>query len=516
MRIEQTIINAVSLSKATKIPVLFFSNPGLGKTTILKRYANKNGMHLETLIGSRFSPEEISGYQVNNGGDHLQHLNPEWFNRIKEKAETGITTLLFIDELSTCSEAVQGPLLSLIFDRTIGSEKYLPEDCIVVSAANYSGNLSSYMNIISPALNRFCVINLNDNYSSMDMLDEFLDMTEVVYPEKTLPLSQDEECFFNEKYKKFWKDTFSKYADTESPNGYLDISNQNLGAIYTESEKFIFNFISGRSIFYLRHFIKAYLEYGIKDKEFLEKIIDGFVGNGTCNFLEEEQKDNYREFVHKGLDRIVNQRERKTVSQKLTGNISKDIAEFIVNKDNLNTNAEDDLNVAVQLTKEIVEHYQLENIIKNTKTPEQVAAFITDFESLIELQQQISHYPDAHAVTYQITKVAMDFYGYYCDMLGTTPDFGGTFGVSNNLFERVCFLRYSYEPGNTKTVRVAKRQGEKNCYPFFIPLENDISLLEAQLTKPLSNSDSFQVLIYENGFKYRHIDNYLKKNCKAA
>ena len=78
MRIEQTIINAVEVSRLTRIPVLFMSNPGLGKTTILKRYAAQHKLHLETLIGSRFTPEEISGSRTRawSGQGHVHRWGP--------------------------------------------------------------------------------------------------------------------------------------------------------------------------------------------------------------------------------------------------------------------------------------------------------------------------------------------------------------------------------------------------------------------------------------------------------
>lgn len=510
MVIEQTIINAISLSRKTNIPVLFFSNPGLGKTTILQRYAKKNEMHLESLIGSRFSPEEISGYQVNNGGNHLQHMNPEWYDRILQKEENNIPTLLFIDELSTCSEAVQGPLLSLIFDRTIGSEKYLPQSTVVISAANYSANLSSFMNILSPTLNRFCIINLNDDYSALNMVDEFLGTVDVNYPKIKNKLTAENEHFFDERFKAFWTDTFLKYSDTDSINGILDISNQDLGNIYTESGKYIYNFISGRTLFYLREFLKAYIELGIDDIEFLHKVIDGFVGNGTCSFKEEKQCNRYRSYIYKGIDKVLKQKKTKTVQISFTGDFAKDVASFVVNKDNLNTTAVDDLNAVIYLNQEAKKYFDVETIIQKVKEPEEIAKFISNFESLLELRQLVIQYKDSKVIESQITRLAMDFYGIYCDMLGVVPDFNSTFGESNNLFERVCFLKFIDVTNKEKIVRAAKRKPSSNSYPAFYPINDDKGLLDTGLSKAYSSSEGFRVLIWENGFKFRHIDKYYK------
>jgi hypothetical protein len=90
--IAQTVYDICELSKATKVPFLMISNPGGGKTTGVVRFAEKNGYHLEVVIGSRSTPEELLGYQVNNGGSSLEHLDSQWWSRIveydkKKKAE---------------------------------------------------------------------------------------------------------------------------------------------------------------------------------------------------------------------------------------------------------------------------------------------------------------------------------------------------------------------------------------------------------------------------------------------
>ena len=43
-------VDAVFISLESKVPVLFMSNPGFGKTTIMKRFAQNNGMHLGSVI----------------------------------------------------------------------------------------------------------------------------------------------------------------------------------------------------------------------------------------------------------------------------------------------------------------------------------------------------------------------------------------------------------------------------------------------------------------------------------
>jgi len=513
MSIEQIIIDALSISKETDVPVLFFSNPGYGKTTILKRYAEKNGMHLETLIGSRFNQDEISGYQVFNGGDHLTHINPEWFSRIWKKKDEGIPTLLFIDELSTCSEGVQGSLLSLIFDRTIGSEKFLPKDCLIVAAANYSGNLSSYMNIMTPTLNRFLIINLNEKYGPIELIDEFLKTPEdPVYP-VLKKLTDEQEDMFEKRFIITVKNLFLKYSDKESALGVIDVENSVLGDIYANSMNCVYNFISGRSLSYLKKCLHAYIEFQIKDKDFLYKMLDGLIGGGSYSFKEEQQEVNYRKFVHSEFAKLTKlEKVAKIELKQFSGDISKDIAAYMINKENLNTTAEEDLLQSVKIVEEVKEQFQFHNIFKDVREPEGIAKFVSDMEAIIEFQQMISAHPDARNICQELSRIAMDYYGIYCDITGVEMNFSKTFGIKNKYFQKVCFIKYPQSDGTAIIKRAALREPQNDSdLPCFYLIGNDESLLDAGLKKPLINSDGFRILIFDKSLKFIHIDKYIEK-----
>ena len=163
--IRDTIEIAITISAHSGVPVLFLANPGLAKSTIVGNWAARNGCHLETLIGSRFTQEEILGFQArvedkSSGESRLELLEPYWYRNIIRHEKQNIPSLLFLDELSTVQENVQGAMLQLVFDRTIGHGKKLPASTIVVSAANYKQNIPFVFNIMAPILNRFCIVNL--------------------------------------------------------------------------------------------------------------------------------------------------------------------------------------------------------------------------------------------------------------------------------------------------------------------------------------------------------------------
>lgn len=164
--INVSMFMALKVSEVSGIPVLFMSNPGLGKTTSVEIFAKLRGMDVVTLRGNSESPETIHGFEalgnfVPEAGKAVvaAHTRPSWMNRVLENSKKGIRTLLFLDELTTANEYVQAALLQLIFGRQCGVEE-LPKDCLIVAAGNYMNNLTSSMTMLSPVLNRFMIYNI--------------------------------------------------------------------------------------------------------------------------------------------------------------------------------------------------------------------------------------------------------------------------------------------------------------------------------------------------------------------
>lgn len=193
MKINQLIakfvdtLNNLSL-RGIYIPGLIMSSPGAGKTSTLEMYAKLKDYNLVSLIASQYSSDDILGIQsVQNGT--LCKLTPSWFNNLKKLSENGKRTILFIDEITTCDEFIQSPLLNLIFNKSLGEES-LPDNCFIVAAGNYSEELNGAFSVTAPLINRFMILNLSDaDYSMNEILQntfrnlkvedypEFLDLT---------------------------------------------------------------------------------------------------------------------------------------------------------------------------------------------------------------------------------------------------------------------------------------------------------------------------------------------------
>lgn len=343
--IRDTIITAFQVTKATKnkVPMLLLSNPGLAKTTIIKEIGQKYNYDVVSLIGSGFENNEILGFQVNEPGqESLITKNPTWFQKIIDNKKEGISSILFIDEISVCPSLVQGALYRLIFERTIGNGKMLPEDCVIISAGNYKENLPSYCDITSPALNRFCIINLcPDTWE--DFLNEFSqDETErfANWPQFEERNNFDENLKSSRKAVKALMvnlfDCYSNMSDTSK--GVLDIHNKELAGIFDgeySSKGEVYNFISGRTYEYLQQSIAACATLKVgKKNPFIRKMVEGLIGAGTGSFTSEKQVSNYLKSTVASVAKIIESLEAGNTNENVNSKYDvfqgeKDIAQRV-------------------------------------------------------------------------------------------------------------------------------------------------------------------------------------------
>ncbi|MFP3041001.1 AAA family ATPase [Treponema primitia] len=306
-KIRDRIEVAIEITRDSKVPILLMANPGLAKSTVVYNWARRNGYHIETLIGSRFSQEEILGFQVRaedreTGEHYLELLAPHWYRNILDQENNfHVPSVLFLDELSTAQENVQGALLQLVFERKIGNGRTLPESTLVIAAANYKQNIPFQFNIMAPILNRFCIINLS--YESNDsFLDEFLqdeaDLAKdpVVFAEKEITPWQ--KSYLRDGLKMMFRTLFRSFEednrDMDKDLFYtMDINNQVYNTMYDDDSRYVYNFISGRTLWYLYKISLSFLRKGLTMEIHGAAILNmvyGLIGLGTNTFTEKQRK----------------------------------------------------------------------------------------------------------------------------------------------------------------------------------------------------------------------------------
>ncbi|MEU8616525.1 AAA family ATPase [Streptomyces sp. NPDC048623] len=146
-------LEALTLAVAADLPVLLWGEPGIGKTAALNQLAESLDLPLTTVIASVHEPSDFSGLPI-VGDDPAEQgvplAPPDWAVRLV-RAGRG---LLFLDELSTATPAVQAALLRLVLERRIGSLR-LPSGVRIVAAANPRASAADGWELSAPLANRF-------------------------------------------------------------------------------------------------------------------------------------------------------------------------------------------------------------------------------------------------------------------------------------------------------------------------------------------------------------------------
>ncbi|HUS61645.1 MAG TPA: MoxR family ATPase [Acidimicrobiales bacterium] len=147
---QSTTVEALGIAVAAKVPVLLWGAPGTGKTSAVRALADAIGWPCETVIAAIREPSDFAGLPIVVDGE-VHFAPPRWARRLAEAGHG----LLFLDEISTAPPAVQAALLRVVLERMVG-DLGLPDDVVVVAAANPPEQAADGWDLSAPLANRFC------------------------------------------------------------------------------------------------------------------------------------------------------------------------------------------------------------------------------------------------------------------------------------------------------------------------------------------------------------------------
>ncbi len=140
------------LGLATVRPVFLWGAPGIGKSSLVREFAEALGLECVSLVGTQLAPEDLIG---------VPQLTPEGRSRFcpPEQIARDQPYCLFLDELNAASPDVQKAFYSLILDRRIGSYD-LPPGSIVIGAGNRATDGALARPMASALVNRMVHVHL--------------------------------------------------------------------------------------------------------------------------------------------------------------------------------------------------------------------------------------------------------------------------------------------------------------------------------------------------------------------
>jgi MoxR-like ATPase len=147
------------LEVAPVMPVFIWGPPGIGKSALVRGFADAVGLPCVSLLGSQLAPEDIIGVpQIVAGKSRF--CPPTLIARDEPYC-------LFLDELNACSHEVQKAFYSLVLDRRVG-DFVLPAGSVVIGAGNRSQDQAITRPLSSALVNRLLHVQLRT--SSRDWL----------------------------------------------------------------------------------------------------------------------------------------------------------------------------------------------------------------------------------------------------------------------------------------------------------------------------------------------------------
>lgn len=139
------------LGLATVRPVFVWGAPGIGKSSLVRSFAESLGLECVSLLGTQLAPEDLMGVpQIRDGRSVF--CPPEAIARDEPYC-------LFLDELNAATPDVQKAFYSLILDRRIGNYE-LPKGSIVIGAGNRATDNALARPIASALVNRLTHVHL--------------------------------------------------------------------------------------------------------------------------------------------------------------------------------------------------------------------------------------------------------------------------------------------------------------------------------------------------------------------
>ena len=141
---------AAQILLAAGVPVLFWGDPGTGKTETVERVAGAAGWHVETVVVSLHEATDFAGLPVRSDAG-VVFDPPAWARTVA--GHTG-ACLVFFDEVNTAPPAVQNALMRVILEGRVGP-LHLGGDVRFVAAANPPEQNIGAWDLSAPLANRF-------------------------------------------------------------------------------------------------------------------------------------------------------------------------------------------------------------------------------------------------------------------------------------------------------------------------------------------------------------------------
>ena len=140
-----------------RYPAYLAGPPGIGKSAIVKQFAQARGLRIVTLMLSQIEPSDIRGLPfLDKESGRTRWLIPEFYP--DEDDQSG--GILFLDELANAEPRVQVAAYQLLLDRRVG-EYSLPDGWVCFAAGNRLEDNANVYELSSALADRLVFFNVS-------------------------------------------------------------------------------------------------------------------------------------------------------------------------------------------------------------------------------------------------------------------------------------------------------------------------------------------------------------------
>jgi hypothetical protein len=144
---------------ASQIPTFIWGSPGIGKSSIVKQIAIKEGLDFIDLRLSLLDPTDLKGIPF---FDQINH-QALWASPNFLPSDSHSKGILFLDEINTAPPSVQASAYQLILDRRVGDYQ-LPKGWSIIAAGNNESDRGVTYRMPPPLANRFVHLDMEVNF----------------------------------------------------------------------------------------------------------------------------------------------------------------------------------------------------------------------------------------------------------------------------------------------------------------------------------------------------------------
>lgn len=160
-------IRVLHVARSIGYATILWGDVGIGKSTLVERFGREIGVPVVTVIASQSDPTDFGGMPVQSvaavvGGEGQRHEVPTVDYALPDWAALAFehrSMIVFLDEFTNASPAVQAAALDVVLGRRLGRVQ-LPESVQFVAAANPPEIAANGFELSPPTANRFMHVHL--------------------------------------------------------------------------------------------------------------------------------------------------------------------------------------------------------------------------------------------------------------------------------------------------------------------------------------------------------------------